>query len=139
MALRAEVAIKESHSSYDHLAPRQVGRQVGGHGVEQERALVLEEAVTFTSISMRGSPFGTADLGGPHDIVRTLGVIASGDNPLYLGGTVPARVHGRPKDQPTPAAIKVRRRPWEPVQCPAGLGQTGGRPRQVSLSTGRRT
>jgi hypothetical protein len=53
---------------------------------------------------------------------------ASGDNPLYLGGTVPARVHGRPKDQPTPAAIKVRRRPWEPVQCPAGLGQTGGRP-----------
>src|SRR5215207_3463238 len=55
-------------------------------------------AVTFTSISMRGSPFGTADLGGPHDIVRTPGV-ASGDNPLYLGGTVPVRVHGRPKDQ----------------------------------------
>jgi hypothetical protein len=55
-------------------------------------------AVTFTSISMRGSPFGTADLGGPHDIVRTPGV-ASGDNPLYLGGTVPARVHGAPKDQ----------------------------------------
>jgi hypothetical protein len=58
--------------------------------------------VTFTSISMRGSPFGTADLGGPHDIVRTPGV-ASGDNPLWaapslLASTAHPRIsrHRRP-------------------------------------------
>src|SRR5215207_420526 len=115
MALKGRSCHQREHSSYDRRAPRQVGRQVGGHGVEQERALVLEEAVTFTSISMHGSPFGTADLGGPHDIVRTPGV-ASGDNPLWAAPSLLAST-AHPRIS-TPAAIKVRQGPWDRSSVP---------------------